>query len=80
MHDPNLVPDILSGANVVLLGVIGFFLRSLHLRFETLEKDVRGTLVASAVESQRIVAIEKDLSELKQIVMSTIFKTDARKA
>lgn len=73
-HNPDLILYILSGVNAILLGFIGFFLRSLHSRFMDLEADVKGSLITSAVEAQRIIQIERDLAELKQIVMSSLFK------
>ena len=73
MTEPNTVLFVLSGVNAILLAFVGFFLRSLHSRFIALESEVKGSLIANAVESQRIHQIEKDVSELKQIVMSNLF-------
>lgn len=82
MTEPGTIYLVLSSVNVVLLGIVGFFLRGLYSRFSDLEKDVKGSLISSAVEAQRIVQIEKDLAELKQIVMSDLFKrfSNERKA
>jgi hypothetical protein len=78
MQEPNVVLFILSGVNALLLGSVGFFLRTLHSRFDELEREVKGSLIGNAVESQRIHQIEKDLSELKQIVMSNLFANSTR--
>lgn len=80
MQDPNTILFILSGVNAVLLGFVGFFLKSLHSRFVGLESEVKGSLISSAVEAQRIHQIEKDVSELKQIVMSSLFNNTASNA
>lgn len=65
--------EILLAINTGLLALVGFFLKSLFGRFEKLELEVKAAVVNTAVEGQRIIQIEKDLGELKQIVMSSMF-------
>lgn len=65
--------EILLIVNTGLLALVGFFLKSLFGRFEKLELEVRAAIISTAVEGQRIFQIEKDLGELKQIVMSSLF-------
>lgn len=65
--------EILLAINTGLLALVGFFLKSLFGRFEKLELEVKAAMVNTAVEGQRIFQIEKDLGELKQIVMSSMF-------
>lgn len=67
--------EILVTLNALLMGVVGFFLKGLHVRFQQLEAEVKNGLISTAVEAQRIKQIEKDLAEVKQIVMSSLFKS-----
>lgn len=67
-------PEVLLAVNTLLLGVVSFFLKSLHNRFEKLEAEVKAGLVSNAVEAQRLSQTSRDVSELKQIVMSTYFQ------
>lgn len=62
--------------NTVLLAVVGFFLKNIHNRFEKLENEVKTAVLNTAVESQRIIAIERDLYELKQMVMKQVLKVN----
>lgn len=71
--------EILLAINTGLLALVGFFLKSLFGRFEKLEMEVKASMVSTAVEGQRIFQIEKDLGELKQIVMSSLFSKKVEK-
>lgn len=59
--------------NTLLLSGLIYFLKNLHQQFSDLQSEVKGSLISNAVEAQRIHQIEKDLAELKQIVMSSLF-------
>ncbi len=65
--------EILLGINTMLLTMVSFFLRSLFSRFERLESEVKTAIINTAVESQKIAQIERDVNDLKQIVMSSLF-------
>jgi hypothetical protein len=71
--------EVLLAINTGLLALVGFFLKSLFGRFEKLEMEVKASMVNTAVEGQRIFQIEKDLGELKQIVMSSLFSKKLEK-
>ncbi len=62
--------------NTMLLAVVGFFLKNIHYRFEKLEFEVKTAVLNTAVESQRIMAMEKDLHDLKQMVMKQVLKVN----
>lgn len=66
--------EILLIVNTALLAIVSFFLKSLFTRFENLEHEVRTAIINTAVESQKIAQIERDVNDLKQIVMSSLFK------
>lgn len=76
---PELMLQIGAVVNTFLLSLLGFFLRNLHNQFDELQKEVKNTLISSAVEAQRIQQIERDLSELKQIVMHSLFPSKTAK-
>lgn len=60
--------------NTMLLAVVGFFLKNIHSRFEKLETELHHVSTATALENQRIAIIEKDVAELKQMVIKQFFK------
>ena len=73
MIEPMSQVEILLGVNTMLLAFVSFFLRGLFARFERLENEVKTAIVNTAVESQKIAQIERDVNDLKQIVMSSLF-------
>lgn len=68
-----LILQVSALINTLLLSGLAYFLKHLHKQFNDLQNEVKGTLISSAVEAQRIQQIERDLIELKQIVMSSLF-------
>lgn len=62
--------------NTMLLAVVGFFLKNIHSRFEKLENEVKAAVLNTAVEAQRIISIENDLHDLKQMVMKQVLKVN----
>lgn len=69
----DLLLQVSATLNTLLLAGLAFFLKDLHKQFNSLQQEVKGTLISSAVEAQRIQQIERDLIELKQIVMNNLF-------
>lgn len=70
---PDLLLQVSAGLNTLMLAGLAFFLKDLHKQFNNLQNEVKSTLISSAVEAQRIQQIERDLIELKQIVMNNLF-------
>lgn len=68
--------QVILVVNTMLLAVVGFFLKNIHSRFEKLENEVRTAVTNTAVEAQRIAGIERDLTDLKQMVMKQFLKIE----
>ena len=58
----------------LMLGVIAFFIKSLHKRFEDLEHEVRQGLIDSATFNQRVIQLEKEVENIRKMILELIKK------
>ena len=58
----------------LMLGVIAFFIKSLHKRFEDLEHEVKQGLIDSATFNQRVIQLEKEVENIRNMILELIKK------
>ena len=73
MNNTSLV-EISTLLTPLLLGVIAFFIRSLYERFDNLEKEVKQSLIDGATFNQRVVQLEKEVEEIRKMILELITK------
>ena len=72
MQNTDLMLQIGAMINTLLLAACGFFLRSLYANFTSLEKDVKESLIHNASTNQRIIALERDLENIKNLMYKVL--------
>ena len=58
----------------LMLGVIAFFIKALHKRFEDLEHEVRQGLIDSATFNQRVIQLEREVENIRKMILELIKK------
>ena len=58
--------EILTGACVVLLGLVSFFLVAFYNKVDTIAKDINNLLISMAVKDEKIESLERRVTTVEK--------------